>query len=119
MVISGPQMEITSDTILLLANDQREFGVRLQTADSIHDMDPGFLQRTSPLDVGRFIEPCLEFNHYGYLLAAVGCFRQGSYDLRVTAGAIQSLLDREYIRVFCCLLDEIQNALKAFIRMVY
>src|ERR1700730_1126731 len=119
MVIPGPQMQITPDTILFLANDQREFGVRFQTNDSIHNMDPGFLKRTSPLDVGRFIEPRLEFNHYGYLLAALGCFCQGSYNLRVTAGTIQSLLDGQYVRVLRRLLDEIQNALKAFVRMVY
>src|SRR5882762_5624624 len=119
MVISGPQMQITPDTILLLANDQRELGVRLQTNDSIHDMDPGFLQRTSPLDVCRFIEPRLKFNHYGYLLAALGCFRQGSHDLRVAAGTIHSLLDSKYVRVFRRLLDEIQNALKAFVGMMY
>jgi hypothetical protein len=81
MVISGTQVQITTDAIFLLANHQREFGVSFQANDSIHDMDSGFLKRSSPFDIRRFVEPGFEFNHYGYLFAALGCFCQGSHDL--------------------------------------
>src|SRR5260221_884580 len=111
-------MQVSTNTVLFLTNHQRELCARHQTGDPIDHVHTGFLERSGPFYICRFVEPRLELDHYGDLFAALSRFRQRGRDWRSTTGPIERLLDGQNIWIFCRLFNEIEHCLKAFIRMM-
>src|SRR5271165_1437241 len=81
-------------------------------------MHAGFLQSTSPLYIGCFVKPRFQLNDNRDLLAPLSSFAKRSDDRRIATRSIQRLLDRENVGVLRGLLDEIENRLKALVRMM-
>src|SRR6202023_4328674 len=118
MIIACPEMQISTDFILFSANDERQFCTCHQTGDSVNHLNPGFLKRSGPFDVCCFFEARLDFDHHGNLFPALSGLCQRGHDWGISTCSIERLLDCQYIRIFCSLLDEIAHCLKAFIGMM-
>jgi hypothetical protein len=65
--------------------------MRLQTQQSIHDVDAGFFHLPRPFNVVRLVETRAQFHHRGDLLAIFDRIHQRADDARIAAGAIKRL----------------------------
>ena len=78
----------------------------LETDEAVDDVHAGFLELLAPVDVVLLVESCLDLDECEHLLAVARCFDQGLDDGRVTARAVEGLLDGEHVRVDGRLLEE-------------
>src|SRR6476620_1938011 len=111
-------MQVTADAALFPSNNERQFCARHQTGNPVNNMDSGFLKRSRPFYVCCFLETCLELDHHSNLFSTLSGSTQKSHNRGIATGSVKRLLDRQNIRIFCRLLDEIEHGLKAFVRMV-
>src|SRR3954471_5390088 len=93
-------MHVAPEAGALLAHDEQYLRVRLEAHEAVHDVHARALERARPLDVALLVEPGLELDQRRHFLAELGGALERSHERRLTAGAVERLLDREYVRVF-------------------
>ena len=71
-----------------------------------------------PLYVLGLVEARFDFDEHSDLFALAGGFDQRFNDWRVAGCAIESLLDRKYLRVSRCLIEEVDEGLEALVGVV-
>ena len=81
-------------------------------------MRTGGLQAVGQLDVVGLVKACPQLDHHGDFLAGLGRPHQGIHHGRVRAGAIQRLLDGQYVGVFTGAPDELDDRQKRVERMM-
>ncbi|MDQ0991688.1 hypothetical protein QFZ74_002916 [Streptomyces sp. V3I7] len=106
VVVAGAHVAVAAQRVALLAYHQGQLAVGLQTDEAVHDMAAGLLQLARPLDVGVFVEAGLDLDQDEDLLAGLGGLDEGVDYRRGLRGAVQGLLDRQYVRVGGGLLQE-------------
>src|SRR6516165_4637712 len=57
VVVPGREMDIAPDSVSFLAHHQSDFGMNLQTLQSVDHMYAFVLQHSCPLNVALFVEP--------------------------------------------------------------
>src|SRR6185295_11965708 len=100
-------VDVAADAVFLAADDEGDLAMRLQADEAEDDVDARFLQLAGPEDVAFLVEPSLQLDDGGHLLAAVGGEGERLDDRRIGAGAIERLLDGQYAVVLGGGLDEI------------
>src|ERR1700730_7538329 len=94
IVVAGADVYITADAVGLSPNDERDFGMRLEPADAIDDVDAHLLELLGPGDVRLFVTARLQFDERHDLLAALGRADQRTDDrTHWTGGPIKRLLN--------------------------
>ena len=107
VVVAGADVRVAAqDAVLVLAHDHAELAVRLEPDDAVHDVAAGLLELARPPDVGLLVEAGLDLDEHQHLLAGLGSVDQCVHDRRVTAGAVERLLDGQDVRVVGGLLEE-------------
>ena len=93
-------MAVAANAVGLLAHDEQDLAVGLQTDEPVDDVHAGLLEAAGPFDVRLFVEAGLELDEGHHLLAFARRLRQRRHDARLVAPrAVQRLLDREHARV--------------------
>ena len=62
VVVATSYMAVAAGVVTLATDHQGHLAVGLDAAEPVDHLDPGVLQRTSPGDVGPFIEPGLQLH---------------------------------------------------------
>ena len=99
VVVSGSNVDIAANAVLLLANDEGQLDMSLQPLHTIGDVHPLSLKQSAPGDVGRFIEARGDLNQHHHLFALACRFQQRLDDRRLAAGAIDGQLNCQHLRV--------------------
>ena len=100
MVVAGADVaEPAQRAVRLLADDEHHLAVRLEPDEAVDDMAARFLELARPGDVGFLVTPRLDLHDDHDLLAGLGGVDQRVDDLRVAAGAVQRVLDRQHPRI--------------------
>ena len=123
MVVAGAQMAVAlklrlAGGIFLPPQQQCELGVGLEPEDAIDDLRPRLFESLGPVDVGFLVEAGHQLDDHGDFLAATGGVDQRLHQHRVDAGAVNSLLDRDHVRIVCGLADELDHRLERLVRVV-
>ena len=111
-------MDVAADAVVLAADDQGRLAVRLQPDHAVDDVDPGLLEGAGLDDVVLLVEPGLELDQRGHLLAVLGGAGQGGDDRVVVGGPVERLLDRQDLRVVGRLLDELDDRAERLVGVV-
>ena len=82
------------------------------------DVDAGPLHRPRPAQIGLFVEPGLQFDQGGDVLAVLGRLDQGGDDRAVLGGAVQGLFDRNHVRIARRLTQELHHHVETLERVV-
>ncbi len=106
VVVDGDHMAVALEAVRLLAHNERELAVRLQSDDAVYDVHTRALELARKCDVRVLVEARLEFDEREHLLAGVRGVDERVDDRRVARRAVERLLDREHLRVGCCLREE-------------
>ena len=106
-------MAVGADLIALAAHHHRQLGVGLVLHKAEDHVDAGPLQVAGPFQVGLFIEPGLDLDDRGDVLAVLGRLDQGRDDRAVRRGSVERLLDRQHVRVAGGLPDELHHHIEA------
>ena len=99
-------MAVAAESGAFLTNDQGELAVGLEANDSVNHVNTRRLELASPSDVVLLIESGFDFNQSQNLLAGLCGINQRINNWRVTAGAIESLLDGQNLRISSSLLQK-------------
>ena len=110
VVIPGGEVDVTLDAACFSAHHEGRLAVSLEAHHAIHHVHARLLERTGPHDVVLFVEPRLELDQGGNLLAVLSRPLQGPDDGAAPAGAIQGLFDRQDLGVHRRALDEFHHA---------
>src|SRR5581483_11586197 len=95
VVVAGAKVHVAPELPFFAANDEEALRVRLQAEKTVYDVNARLLERARPLDVRLLFEARLELDDRRHLFSGFGGARERPHDRRVTAGAIERLLDRE------------------------
>ena len=118
VVIAGAEMHIAAQIRALPAMHQADFGVGFQIDKSVDDLHAGALKLTGPADIGLFVEPGLQLNQGGDVLARLGRLDQGVHDRGIFRGAIKRLLDRDHLWVARRLAQKLDHHIEGFERVM-
>ena len=109
VVVARAQVHVAAQLAAFAAHDEQHLGVRLVTDDAVDDLHAGVLQAIGEAEVGFLVEARAQLDDDGDVLAVARGLHQLFDDRRILARAIQRLLDREHVRVFGRLLDQLQH----------
>ena len=113
-------MRVRAEPGLLLPHDERNLGVRLVANNAIRDVHTGVFEFACPHNVASLVEARAKLDEHRNLLAAFSRANQTRNKRRVTAGAIQRLLDGDDLRINGGLLDEpFDRVIEALVRMLH
>src|SRR5436305_10105752 len=98
VVVASAEMDILAEAIGIAPYHQQRLAVGFQSHHAIDNMGARFLELPCPANIGGLIKARAQFEQGGDLLAIIGSFDQRLDDGRITAGAIECNLDREYLR---------------------
>src|SRR5262245_12912969 len=118
VVIPRRQVDVASQGVAFLTNDESHLRMRLQADHPINDVRSGLLQPSRPQNVVLFVESRLELDQHGDLFPAFGGFDQRTDDGRIAADAIERRLYRQNVRIFRRRAKELHHRLKRFVRMM-
>ena len=118
VVVAGAEVAVAAQTPLLAAHDHDQLGMGLEAEHAVHDVRAGLLQLGRELDVRLLVEARTQLDDHGDVLAGLRRFDQRADDRRIAAGAVQSLLDREHLRIARGLLDEIDDRAETLERVM-
>ena len=107
IVIAGAQMDIAAKPIVISTNHQTHLGMDLVSHHAVDHVNAGLFEAAGPGDVVGLVKSCLQFHHYGDLLAVLHRIHEGSHDAAIAARAIKGLLDSQNARIGRCLLEEL------------
>ena len=119
VVIARAQVDVAADAVVLAADDERGLAVGLQSDDPVDDVNAGLLEHPGLVDVVFLVEPGLELDQGGDLLAVLGGAGQGADDRVGVGGAVEGHLDRQDLGVLGRLLDELDDGAERFVRVVH
>src|SRR5208282_4047283 len=119
VIVAGAEMDVGAEHLALTPHHKGDFGVGLEVEEPINHLSAGSLEVARPADVGRLIEPRLEFDDRGDRLSRLGRFDERLYDRRIVARPIERLLDRNDGGIGRGLPDELHHHVEAFIGMVH
>src|SRR4249919_1862833 len=109
MVIAGAHVHVAAQLAALAAHDQQHLRVCLVADHAVNDLHARILQAVSEAEVGFLVEARAQLDDNGDVLAVARSLHEMIDDRRILAGAVQRLLDREYVRVFGRLLDQLED----------
>ncbi len=109
VVVTRPQVRVSNDFARLATQDQHHLGVRLETDHAVDHYRTGRLQAAGQLQVGLFVEPRTQLDHRRDFLAVARGINQRIDNFRVGAGAVQGLTNRQHVRVFRGLTQQIDD----------
>ena len=92
--------------------------MRLEAHQAVNYMAAGLFQAPRPQDVVFLIKACLKLHQHRHLLAIFGCTRQGCNNGTIAAYTVQRLLNRQHLRVIRRSAHQLNNGVKAFVRVV-
>src|SRR5206468_12734172 len=93
VVVAGAEVSVSASyTVGIMANEQGQLAVSLQTDKAVKDLDSGVFQIARPADVRGFVEASLQLHHGGDFFLRGGC-DQGRNNERVLVGTVERLLD--------------------------
>ena len=118
MVVAGAQVAVAADPLGFAPHDQHHLGVGLVADHAVHDVRAGFLQARRQLDVRFLVEARAQFDHDRDVLAGLRRRHQRVDDVRLIAGAIQRLLDRQHHRIGRRLAQQVHHRGEALERVV-
>ena len=93
VVVASADVRVASQTVVVLPHHQDRLAVRLESDDSIRDVDARCAEAVRPPDVRGLVEPGLQLHHGGYLLAVAGRVYQVIHGLRVCGCPVHGHLD--------------------------
>ena len=91
----------------------------LEANHTINDLGANSLEPFRPVDVGFFVESCLQFHQCRHFLAASHGLAQQVDQHRVGAGAVDRLLDGNHLRVLDRLAQQFKHRIEAFERQMH
>ena len=106
VVVAGADVAVAAEPVAVVAHDEHDLGVRLQTDHAVDDVHTGAFELPRPLHVGRLVESRLELDEHRHLHASLGGADQAPDDGAVATGAVQRHLDRLHPRIVGGLADE-------------
>ena len=118
VVVAGGQVAVAHELPAFAPGHQQHLGVGFQAHDAINDLRAYRFEHFGPVDIGLLIEPRLELDHDGDLLAAPNRLAQQLHEFRIRSGAVNGLLDRQYLRVVDGLAQKGQHTVEALERLV-
>ena len=118
VIIAGPEVTVVDQRAHLAPHHHRELGVGLELDEAVDDLRARPLEIPRPADVGLFVETRLELDERGDRLAGLRRLDQGSDDRAVGRGAVERLLDRDDIRIVRRLVEELNDDVERFVRVV-
>ena len=118
MVVTGAQVHITHQLVLLAAYHQNHFGMGFIADNAIHHYRTGFLQHVGNHDIGFFVEAGTQFNDRSDFLAITRRFSQYLHNFRVRTTAIQGLFNCQHMRIFGRFFEQADHRLKRIKRMM-
>ena len=80
IIISRPQMYVTSNAVFLPAHNQCDFTVGLQSQQPIYDMTTRFFQLFGPYNIVFLVKSGFQFHKYRHLFAIVRRLLQRRYN---------------------------------------
>ncbi len=99
VVVAGAEVAVAPDAITLPSHHHQHLRVGLVAHHAVNHVYPGFLQPVGERDVRFLVEACTQLDDGGDILAIVRSGHQCIDEGRVRAGAIQGLLDGQYLRI--------------------
>jgi hypothetical protein len=105
-------MDVAADSGWFAADDDADFGVGLEAADTVDDLSPGLFEFDGPDDVSGLVEAGLEFDQDGDMLFVFGGPDQGGRDGAVFARPVENLFDGQNVGIVRGLLDEARTGSK-------
>ena len=111
-------MDISADSVFLSSHDKRNLAVSLQTDKTIDNVTACLLKHLCPVDIIFLIESRLQLNENGNLFSVVCRLGKGRNDRRMTADAVQGLLDGQHLGILSRLSDKFHHRRKGLIRVV-
>ncbi len=118
VVVAGAQVDVPADAVVVAAHHQRRLAVGLEADDAVDDVDARLLEHAGLVDVVFLVEPGLELDQGGHLLAVLGGTRQGGDDRVGLGRAVEGHLDGQDLGIFRGLLDELHDRAERLVRMV-
>src|SRR4029077_20275090 len=118
VIVAGAEMDILPEAIGIASYHEQRFAVRFQSDHAIDNVRARFFQLTSPANIGGLVEAGAQFHHSSDLLAVIGGLDQRLNYGRTTAGAIERNLERQNLRIGGGTLDEADNGIETFVRMM-
>ena len=90
----------------------------LEFDEPVNDLRAGSLEIPRPANVGLFVKARLQFHQRGDRLAGLRRFDEGPHDRAVSRSAVERLLDRDHVRIVRRLIEELDDDVERFIRMM-
>ncbi len=100
------------------AHDHRKLAMRLELDEAEDDLRAGALQVARPADIGLLVEARFQFDKGRDGLARFRRFGERAHDRAVVGGAIERLLDGDHIGITRRLLQELDDDVEGFIRVM-
>ncbi len=116
VVVAGAEVDVALDPVRFAADDDADFGVRLEALDPVDHLDARLFEGLGPADVAGFVKAGLQLDQRRHVLARLRGPLQGGHDGAVAAGAVQDDLDRQHAGIVGGLLDQPHHRLEAFVR---
>src|SRR5207247_8347320 len=118
IVIATAKMTVATNAIIVTANDQRNFSVNLVAHEAINDMDTRLFKPARPKNVVGFVKASLQFDHRSDVLAIFGGVGERADNPLLAARTVESLFDRQHLRILGRLFEKIHDRVEAFVRMM-
>ena len=119
MVVAGPDVRVPAQPVVVLSHHQNDLAVGLQPEHPVGHMDSVGRQLTCPLDVGGFVEACLQLDHHGHLFALASRVLQMVDDAASRRHPVEGHLDGTHLRVPGRLAEEAKHrCVECLVRVV-
>ena len=119
IVVTGSEMYISANTILLTADHHRDLAVNFKSEQTVNNMAAGFLKHFRPNNVMFLVKTGLQLYEDRDLLAALCGTCQSRNDRRISAHTVQGLFDGQYIRIRGSFLNETYDRIETHIWVMY
>ena len=113
VVVAGGEMPVAAQVGAFAARYQQQLGVRLQAHHAVDHLRAHGFQAFGPVDVGLFVKARLQLHHHQHFLAAARGFDQQVHQHALGAGAVDGLLDGQYIGIVHGFAQELHHGLEA------
>src|SRR5579864_1087216 len=118
VVVAGTNVNVAAgDAVRVVAHQQGQFAVRLQAHHPMINLDAFIFHAARPANVGCLIEAGSEFQNGNDLFLHRGG-DQSLHNRRVFIGAINGLLEGNYVGVLGCALDKVHYGIEGIVGMM-
>ena len=112
-------MHITADTVIFAPDHHQCLAVDFEPRDAVNDVCSRLCKFTGPDDIVFFIETRLELDQNRNLFAVPRRLDQRLYHRGVAADTVQSLLDRQHVRVLRRLFQQLDDRIERLVGMMH